>query len=320
VDYVGRIEVTQNPQKTPLSELPQVYDSSLKNWITEQVPAILPLLLPGAHYEGALNVEIIHPPMRVDKVFKILYDGKEQILHLEFETGYDNQLKSRLLVYNASFYRDYRLPVITLVVYPFSTTMATSPLHIENILTFHFKTLPLFEQNAEELVRQHHTAMYPLLPTMQNVHANLIFQVMQEMAELYRHDQGTLSQQLIWMQLLLERTDTVPDLEKEKIEDMLNFFEELWETSPRVQRMREAMREQYHMQGLQEGRQEGELLALQRILVNTIRARYPDLAEFAQQQASHLNKPDALELLIQKVMTAPDASTTRWLLEADTGK
>ncbi len=88
-------------------------------------------------------------------------------------------------------------------------------MHIENVLTFHFKTLPLFEQNAEELVRQHHTAMYPLLPTMQNVHANLISQVLQELTELYCDDQATLSQQLIWMQLLLERTGTVYDVEKD---------------------------------------------------------------------------------------------------------
>ena len=65
--------MTQDEQKTPLSKLPQAYDSSLKNWINEQVPTILPLLLPGALYEEALNVETIRPPMRVDKVFKILY-------------------------------------------------------------------------------------------------------------------------------------------------------------------------------------------------------------------------------------------------------
>jgi len=67
-----------------------------------------------------------------------------------------------------------------------------------------------------------------------------------------------------------------------------------------------------------EGRQEGELLGLQRSLVNIVRAKYPDLAAFAQQQAGHLRKPDALDLLIQKVATAPNESTARWLLEPST--
>jgi hypothetical protein len=100
----------------------------------------------------------------MDKVFKMMYHNKEHILHLEFETNYDERLASRLLVYHAGLYRDYHLPVITIVIYPFRTTMAVPPLCIKSgedeILTFCFKTLPLFELDAEDFVRQHHTAMY----------------------------------------------------------------------------------------------------------------------------------------------------------------
>jgi hypothetical protein len=84
------------------------------------------------------------------------------------------------------------------------------------------------------------------------------------------------------------------------------MFDQLFEESPMIQKMREQYLEQ------------GEMRALQRMLVNVVRKRYPDLAGFAQQQASHFNKPDALELLIQKVMTAPNASAAHWLLESDT--
>src|SRR5262249_47503281 len=157
-------------------------------WITQETSEILSVLLPGAIYEASLNVEIVHSPKRVDKVFKIVYDGQERILHIEFETGYDNQLKSRLLVYNASFYLDYCVPVMTIVIYPFQVTKAVSPLHIPDILTFHFQTLPLFEQDAEEIVRRHLTCMYPLVPTMRNVHAELVEQVMRELEEIYRDD------------------------------------------------------------------------------------------------------------------------------------
>jgi hypothetical protein len=70
----------------------------------------------------------------------------------------------------------------------------------------------------------------------------------------------------------------------------------------------------------QQSFEQGEILAFQRSLVKFIRARYPDLAEFAQQQASRFDNPGALELLIQQVATAPDANTVRWLLESDSGK
>jgi hypothetical protein len=52
--------------------------------------------------------------------------------------------------------------------------------------------------------------------------------------------------------------------------------------------------------------------------VGIVQAKYPDLAELAQQRASSFNKPDALNLLVQEVATAPDADTVRWLLEPRT--
>jgi len=243
MEYVGRVNMPQDQEEHSLNQLPQVYDSSLKEWIFQQAPAILPLLLPGASYEQTLTVEQIRPTVRMDKVFRMMYHKEEHILHLEFETGYDRQLRSRLLVYNAGLYRDHHLPVITIVIYPFRVTTAVPPLCIKSgedeILTFQFKTLPLFELDAEDFVRQHHTAMYPLLPTMNNVHTELIAQAMQELAELYCDDEVTLAQQFIWMRLLLERTDIVPDLEKEQIKERLDMFDELWEKSPTIQKMRE---------------------------------------------------------------------------------
>jgi len=305
--------VTQDQQKPSLNNLPQVYDSSLKTWISEQVPDILPVLLPGAEYEATLNIEVIRPPMRVDKVFRILYHRKEYILHLEFEVKYDQYLKHRLLVYNAVLHHDHNLPVITIVMYPFRVKMAVSPLRIPDILTFRFRTLALFELDAEKFVRQHHTAMYPLLPTMKNVHERLIDQVVQELVELYREDEVALSQQIVWLKLLLERTDTVPPLEKEKIKERLSMFDQLFEESPMIQQLRE----KYLEQGIQKKSRE-ELQRLQRMLVNLVQTKYPDLSEFAQQQANHFNNPDILELLIQQVMAAPDANTARWLLTSST--
>ena len=99
--------------------------------------------------------------------------------------------------------------------------MAESPLLVmsgeETIVTFKFLKLPLFQQDAEYYVREHVSCMYPLLPTMRNVDHKLMQRVMDELKELYRDDEVTLAQQLVWMELLLGRTDTVPIQEKEKI-------------------------------------------------------------------------------------------------------
>jgi hypothetical protein len=88
------------------------------------------------------------------------------------------------------------------------------------------------------------------------------------------------------------------------------MFDQLFEESPMIQKMRE--------QSLMQGIERGRVIELQELLVKFIRTKYPDLAEFAQQQASHFDKLDALELLVQQVMTASDANTVCGLLEAET--
>jgi len=303
--------MAQDQQANTPQQKHQLYDSTFKDWVSQQAPIILPVLLPGALYEATLDSELVLPTRRVDKVFKVLYHGEEHVLHLEFQSGYDDQLKSRLLVYNAVLYHKHGLPVLTIVVYPFSTTVAKQPLCIlsqdKPLLTFLFKTLPLFRLDAEEIVRQHQACLYPLLPTMKNVDANLIAQVMQELIELYRDDETTLAQQYVWIQILLERTTTITAVKKEEIKARLTMFEQLFDESPMIQKMREQSR----MQGLEQGLEQG----LQHALVNVIRTKYPDLAELAQQQASHFDKPDVLDLLIQQVVTAPNASAARKLLE-----
>jgi hypothetical protein len=130
----------------------QPYDSSTKGILHKNGPDLIPYLLPGATYLETLNIEVVRPTMRADRVYRVIYRGQEHILHLEFQTSYDRNLPARLLAYNSILYQDYQLPVITVVIYTFETTIAISPLVIssdeEEIISFNFRTLLLFEDNA----------------------------------------------------------------------------------------------------------------------------------------------------------------------------
>jgi hypothetical protein len=346
-----RYNMPQSKDKRPSrKKKPQKYDTSFKALVEEQAPDILPLFLPGAVYEKTLNVEIVRSTMRADKVFKILYSGEEHILHLEFETGSDGELCSRLLVYNSVLYRDYKIPVITIVIYPFPVQQAVSPLciksHGKEILSFHFRTLPLFTMDAEQFVQEHRACMYPLLPTMNGVHAEPIAQVMQELTNLYRDNKTSLSQQFTWMEIFLERTGTITPLEKDRIEERLKMFDQLWNESPRVQKMKKQFREEAQKEAKQQAEQERQRLQqeaeqeiakqvqerlrsqqkIERVmtdqevkvrrssLVSVTRARFPNLTDFAQQHVELFDKPEVLDLLIQQVAVAPDANIVRLLL------
>lgn len=274
----------------------QPYDTTLKTWVKENPAEILPVLLPGSIFQEAIDIERIKPTMRTDRVFKVDYRKAPHVLHIEFESGTDSNMSARLHAYNAILYLEYGLPVISTIVYPFRTTIAVSPLSIdsgeENLTTFHFKTLPLFTQEAERYVQEHMTCMYPLLPAMQGANADLIAGAMAELAELYREDEVSLAQQFIWMELLLERTDTISSLEKVNIQERIKMYDPLWDKHPKVKKMRE------------ESEQKGETRALQRAIVELVKARFPELVDEAQQKVDQIDNPEVLNFLLVEVGSA----------------
>lgn len=102
------------------------------------------------------------------------------------------------------------------------------------------------------------------------------------------------------MNLLLERTDTISQEEKQKIQERLKMYDPLWEDHPKVKKIRAESRNE----------------ALQSAVVTIVKARFPELAEYAQQQVTRFKDPGALDLLVQKISTAPDEAIVRWLLSS----
>jgi flagellar biosynthesis/type III secretory pathway protein FliH len=92
------------------------------------------------------------------------------------------------------------------------------------------------------------------------------------------------------------------------------MYDPLWEDHPKIKKIRAESEEKGRVKGRTEGRTEGELRASQRILVNVVKARFPDLVELARQKASQISKTDVLTYLIEQVSTAPDENVARWLL------
>lgn len=211
----------------------QRYDVSLKELVERQAGAVLPLLLPGVTYEETLNVEIVRPMMRTDKVVQ-----------------------------------------------------------------FHFLILPLFELDAECYVREHVICMYPLLPTMQNVDHRLMKQAIDELAEAYCEDQNELADMFVFMMILLERTDTVSSVEKEKIKEALKMYHRLWEESPMVQRMKT----------------EERVETLQDAIITVVKVRFPSLTDLARQKITQIDHPEKLSELHKQIVASPNEEIARLLL------
>jgi hypothetical protein len=306
----SQVEEQQNPS--------QIYDTSMKELVDRQVKDILPVLLPGVSYKKTLNVEVVKPVLRADKVYNVSYCRKKHILHLEFESGRNRRMGERMSAYNSVLHLEHELPVISIVIYPFKTKMAVSPLIVKGgdgvITTFNYHIIPLFMLNAEQYLREHIVCMYPLLAVMKGANRRLLKEAIEELAKVYRHDKETLGDFFAYMVVLLERSSTMTRLEKQKAKEELNVYNSLWDRSPIIQQMRAASKAEGWEEGKAEGKAEGELLLAQRMLVNIVNARFPKLTELAQQKAGQMQNAGLLERLVQQVAVASDEDIARSLL------
>ena len=304
----------------------QPFDTTIKSIFKEDAAEILPHLLPGVTVVGVLDIKVLRPPMRTDRVYRVLYKDKPHILEVEVQAGADEDMEYRALVYHANLLRDHRLPVISLIIYLFQSTLPESPLREtsddEELLTFHFKVLPLWILNAREYLNREVVSMYALLPTMQHANAEVLLQAIDHIVEYYQDDESKLGRQLLWLKILLHRAETVPMQDKHIIEERIDTFEKLFEEDEFVRKQRmlgerigfSKGKEEGISIGKEEGFIEGEVQAAQRILVDIVSRRYPDLREMAQQKAARTKSVDALSEVIGLLFAAPSEEMARFIL------
>ncbi len=291
----------------------QVYDTSMKDLVDRQAKDILPVLLPGLTYQETLNIEIVKPVLRSDKVYLVMYQGKQHILHIEFESGKNKRMGARMLAYNAMLHLEHNLPVISIVIYLFETQMVVSPFLMEGgdgiITTFHFRIIPLFHLKAEKYVHEHIICMYPLLAAMEGANSQLIKTATDELSEVYRDDPATLGDFFAYMLILLERTGTMTPLEKVKTREALSMYDNLWDQSAIIQQMRAASKQE----GREEGKIEGETETLQKVIADTVEIRFPSLLDLAQQKVQTISDPEKLHQLYIQILTTSNEENVRAL-------
>src|SRR5258705_11750386 len=124
--------------------------------------------------------------------------------------------------------------------------------------------------------------MYAFLPTMHGADEALLKQAIDELIEYYKHDDTKLARELRWLGILLRRTETVPLDDKRKVQERLDMWDSLTEQDPKMKQIR--------AQSKAEGKAEGELKASQRMVLDLIEVRFPQLSETAEQSVKRIKK------------------------------
>ena len=294
----------------------QPYDNSIKGIFKEDAEELIPNFLEGARLTDVFDIEVLRPPMRADSTYGILYQNRSAILQMEFQADNDEDIIYRALIYHVGLLRDYRRPVISIIVYLFKATDDQSPLREtigdEELLTFHYRKIELWKLDARKYRARREISMYPLLPAMGNADAGLLLKAIDELVERYNNYEAKLVRRLLWLSVFLHRTRMVSSQDKKKVRERLDTFEYLLENDEFVQKQRALG----FSQGKVEGKVEGELVATRQVLQVLVKKLYPSLVALAEQRAGQTQKVDALRTVIGLIVEAHDEATARAVLDS----
>src|SRR6266700_635297 len=119
---------------------PQIYDATLKSFSGDEVAEILPALIPGAEFISECNIELDRTIIKPDLVFRGHYQGELSIINMELQSNEDKTMERRLLLYNAALHYKHKLPVVSVILYPFEANYPVPPYHEQGgddtLLTF----------------------------------------------------------------------------------------------------------------------------------------------------------------------------------------
>src|SRR6266567_7655056 len=266
----------------------QPYDSALKSLMEDHAAEMLPEILPESWLISEQNAELARTNLRPDLVYLIEYKGKQRILNLELQTNEDSDMAYRMLLYHVELFGKYRLPVISMVMYPFETSL-TEPVFREEsgseiLLEFHHLVLRLWTLEAVQYIRKRVVSMYTLLPAMKGANASLLLQSIYEMERKYTRTDFV--RHLVRFRTILRRSMTLSMQDKQIVEDHMDItYDSLLDEDPEIQ----------------ERIAKAKIEERQQSVIDFIEARFPTLLETAQEQVARLNKPDELTRLTKQI-------------------
>ena len=303
----------------------QEFDQTLKALFGSEVADILPLLLPEAEYSGEQNNENDRTKLKADLVYQARYRGSAHIVNMELQTGRDGTIETRLLMYHAGLHHKHGLPVLSVILYPFETSVPAPPYYEQGgdgtLLTFEYKVLALWKLDAFSFVQRQAICLYTLLPAMQGATAPLLKQALRAMKQHYTRQQ--LGHHLIRFQRILQRSRTMTEHEKQDVEEELQMefaYDWFLDDNPEVLERMEKSRVEGEKLGLQKGEQLGEMQALQRLATTIIQQRFPGVMARAQQRLEQLHTASELERLILQLTAATNEAEACQMLSIQANK
>lgn len=182
----------------------------------------------------------------------------------------------------------------------------------ELFLALHYKSICLWELDAEPIVKHHIICLYTLLPAMKGAGADLLQQALREMSQHYTRQQ--LGHRLIRFQLIMRRTRTMSEQEKQKVEEELRMqynYDYFIDENPLVQERIEKAEAKAIARGEAIGQARGEARGKQNAILSLLNLRFPALEDQAQSAIHNIQDLQQLETLFKQMVLAADEQEAR---------
>ncbi len=140
--------------------------------------------------------------------------------------------------------------------------------------------------------------MYAFLPAMKGASVPLLIDALNTMKQYYTRD--NFINHLARFRVILNRSTSLTEQEKQMIRDNVHEYNSLFDNDPEVK----------------EKVAEGETRVAQKIVRTLVEARFPVLAEVAQERIGNIQNVDMLNQLARQISTVNDEQTALWVLNS----
>jgi hypothetical protein len=290
----------------------QEFDNTLKALFGSEAREIIPRLVPGTEVVDDKNIEIDRTILKADLVYNVMRNGRPHILDMELQTGAESEIDVRVLQYHVGLFAKHKRPVITVILYPFETTIPKPPFEErsgdEVFLSLHYRVLAVWKLEAQRFVDERAVCLYTLLPAMQGANAPLLTQALGEMKQHYTRQQ--FGHHLIRFRRIMQRSKAMSEQDKERVEEELRMhmaYDWFLDDNPDVQERVE--------KGELRGELRGELQGLQRSVLKILKKRFPSVVASAHPRIVAITDQDELDQLIDQLLVVTDEAEVRTLLK-----
>jgi predicted transposase YdaD len=303
------------------------WDDSMK-WLVRQNPqSLVSFLLPDAVFTGEVDRELQAPAVTSDTLYKVTWQEKQVILHVEFQLKRDDDMGRRVWHYNALAYIHTKLPVHSVVIYlqedkrPVESPFVVRLPDGRPTQRLDFETIKLWELDPHIFEQQGLAGLLPLLPlTKGGKNRETVTRMIEGLENAGRQDLFLVGFAVSWLVFTAEGDK---EWLKARFSMMHDILKDTWVFQEVIkeglgqgleQGLQQGLQqglEQGLQQGLEQGLEQGKQQELERVLLQFVEVRFPTLltlAKWAVEQKVSLEQLEKKLNMLYRANTTEDAT------------